>query len=135
MGVSDTTEADWEEYYRNVNAFNIPNADAKRVEIWDKAFLSTKTVRETLWEVYSKGFMDGVNDTSERYKNSAYRQKHDSELLDKVAEKFVAWDSKVKGIREDGVCFFTIENILKGIEELKAEMQKGAENELYKQGN
>lgn len=47
---------------------------------------------------------------------------HDSELLDKVAEKFISWDSKVKGIREDGVCFFTIENILKGIEELKAEI-------------
>ena len=36
---------------------------------------------------------------------------HDSELLDKMAEKFIAWDSKVKGTREDNVCFFTIENI------------------------
>lgn len=124
MGVSDTTEADWEEYYRNVNAFNIPNADAKRVEIWDKAFLSTKTVRETIWEVYSKGFMDGVNDTSERFKSSEYKQEYDAKLLDKVAEKFILWDSKVKGIRENEVCFFTIENILEGIEELKAEVSK-----------
>lgn len=51
---------------------------------------------------------------------------HDSELLDKVAEKFIEWDSKVKGTREDGVCFFTIENILKGIEEVK---EKVTENE------
>lgn len=50
--------------------------------------------------------------------------KHDIELLDKVAEKFISWDSKVKGIREDGVCFFTIENILKGIEEMKAEVSE-----------
>lgn len=44
-----------------------------------------------------------------------------AELLDKAAEKFISWDSKVKGTREDGVCFFTIENILQGIEELKTE--------------
>lgn len=56
--------------------------------------------------------------------NKESLKEHDSELLDKVAEKFVAWDSKVKGIREDGVCFFTIENILKGIEELKAEVSE-----------
>lgn len=76
------------------------------------------------YKIYLKGFMDGVNDTAERYKNSAYKQKHDSDLLDKVAEKFIEWDSKVKGIREDGVCFFTIENILKGIEDMKAEVEK-----------
>lgn len=52
--------------------------------------------------------------------------KHDSELLDKVAEKFISWDSKVKGTREDGVCFFfTIENIMNGIEEIR--MEKGVE--------
>ena len=116
MGVSDTTEADWEEYYRNVNAFNIPNADAKRVEIWDKAFLSTKTVRETLWEVYSKGFMDGVNDTAERYKNSAYKQKYDSDLLDKVKQK------KRTIIDEDGVMYKVV--FLKDIEDLKAEVSE-----------
>ena len=49
-------------------------------------------------------------------------EKHDTELLDKLAEKFIEWDSNVKGTREDEVCFFTLENILKGIEELKAEV-------------
>lgn len=49
---------------------------------------------------------------------------HDSELLDKIAEKFIEWDSKVKGTREDEVCFFTIENILKVIEEMKAEVNE-----------
>lgn len=51
-------------------------------------------------------------------------KKHDIELLNKVAEKFIAWDSKVKGIREDKACFFIIENILKGIEEMKTEVNK-----------
>lgn len=59
--------------------------------------------------------------------NGAYRQvkslkENNAELLDKVAEKFISWDSKVKGTREDGVCFFTIENVLKIIEEMKAEV-------------
>lgn len=47
---------------------------------------------------------------------------HDTNLLDKMAEKFIAWDLNVKGTREDEVCFFTLENILKRIEELKAEV-------------
>lgn len=53
-----------------------------------------------------------------------WKAEHDRKLLDKVAEKFIAWDSKVKGTREDNVCFFTIENILKGIEELKSEIEE-----------
>ena len=116
MGVSDITEADWEEYYRNVNAFNIPNVDAKRVEIWDKAFSSTKTVRETLCEVYSKGFMDGVNDTSERFKSSAYKKKYDSALLDKVMQK-----SRTI-IDDDGVMHKVV--LVKDIEDMKAEVSE-----------
>lgn len=65
-----------------------------------------------------------------KWLNGAYRQvkslkEHDSALLDKVAEKFISWDSKVKKTREDGVCFFTIENILQVIAGMKAEVQKG----------
>lgn len=125
-------ERDWEEYYRNVNAFNIPNADAKRVEIWDKSFLSTETVRETLWEVYSKGFMDGVNDTSERFKSSAYKQEHDADLLDKVAER-INYESYCKDAERpcsSSDClhceygYIDSEKILKVIEELKAEIEK-----------
>ena len=63
--------------------FNIYIQDGKTIlaslrEIYDKGKA----------DGYNKGFMDGVNDTSERFKSSAYRQEYDSELLDKVAEKF-----------------------------------------------
>lgn len=65
-------------------------------------------------------------DASEKEDFANWKKEHDSELLDKVAEKFISWDSKVKGTREDGVCFFTIENILQVIARMKAEVSKNA---------
>lgn len=34
--------------------------DEKKVEIWDKAYKSTKSVRETLVDIYELGELDGI---------------------------------------------------------------------------
>lgn len=81
-------------------------------------------------QIYNKGFMDGVNDQAERYKDSAYRQKHDTELIDKVAEKirensglhYVDCDGYFGGIAE---LIFKVDDWLDDIiAELKAEVSK-----------
>lgn len=80
-----------------------------------------ESIGSVLLEEYMKGYNVGFSDGTKEGREDTI-----TELLYKMAEKFIEWDSKVKGIREDKVCFFTIENILKGIEELKAEVSKNA---------
>ena len=67
-------------------------------------------------QIYSKGFMDGVNSTSERFKSSAYKQEYDTKLLDKVMQK------QRTIIDDDGVMYKVV--FLKDIEEMKAEGNK-----------
>lgn len=43
----------------------------KQVEIWDMAYKSTTSVRDTIWAVYCRGFKDGVTDTTDRIKDGS----------------------------------------------------------------
>lgn len=79
-------------------------------------------------QIYNKGFMDGVNDQAERYKNSVYRQEHDSELLDKVAHELKETFNTECPINYTSTQpFFTLENVRTLIDmvvkEMKAEME------------
>lgn len=40
----------------------------KQIEIWDMAFKSEKPARDTIWEVYQHGRVDGINDLIEYQK-------------------------------------------------------------------
>lgn len=73
----------------------------KQVEIWDMAYKSTTSVRDTIWAVYCRGFKDGVTDTTDRIKDGscfACKEIYNQALED--ALNVVEWDGYTLDIKE-----------------------------------
>ena len=84
-------------------------------DVTEKWLTATQNAN-VLEKAYRKGFMEGVNDTTERFKSSSYKQKYNSNLLDKVMQK------QRTIIDDDGVMYKVV--LLKDIEDLKKEVSE-----------
>ena len=58
--------------------------DEKKVEIWDKAYKSTKPVRETLVDIYELGELDGIR------KVLRIIERIDTKITDKVKQIIIS---------------------------------------------